>query len=101
MTRIYEREPPTDSRPAVVNAIMRGKMGIPTMDGFTATIMDLVNLGYISLRTIKSEESKALGLFKSESEDILIEIIDHDILYRKLKGICANWMISKKMHLIY
>ena len=82
---IYEREPPTNSRPAVVNAIMRGKMGIPTMEGFTATVMDLVNLGYISLRTIKSEESKALGLFKSDSEDIVIEIIDHDI-YSEAKG---------------
>ena len=59
---IYEREPPSDSRPAVVNAIMQGKMGIPTMDGFTATVMELANLGYISLRTVKSEEIKALGL---------------------------------------
>ncbi|RPJ70243.1 MAG: DUF2207 domain-containing protein, partial [Alphaproteobacteria bacterium] len=38
---IYEREPPTDSKPAVVNAIVQGKMGVPTMNGFTATIMDL------------------------------------------------------------
>jgi len=82
---IYERDPPTDSRPAVVNAIMRGKMGIPTMDGFTATIMDLANFDHISLRTIKSEESKALGLFKSESEDILIEIINPDI-YVEVNG---------------
>jgi len=54
---IYEREPPTDSRPAVVNAIMQGKIGTPTMDGFTATVMNLANLGYISLLTIKSEEN--------------------------------------------
>jgi len=72
---IYEREPPTDSRPAVVNAIMQGRIGTPTMDGFTATVMNLANLGYISLRTVRSEEKKALGLFKSESEDILIELI--------------------------
>ena len=57
---MYERELPTDSRPAVVNAIVQGKSGVPTMNGFTATIMDLVNLGYISLRTVKSEEKKAL-----------------------------------------
>ena len=62
--------------------------------------MDLVNLGYISLRTVKSEESKALGLFKSESEDIVIEIIDLTSI-RKLKEIYVNWMISKKMYLIY
>jgi uncharacterized membrane protein len=73
---IYEREPPTDSRPAVVNAIMRGKRGIPTMEGFTATVMDLANYDYISLRTVKSEESSLLGLIKSESEDIIIEITD-------------------------
>lgn len=71
---VYEREPPTDSKPAVVNAIMQGKIGTPTMDGFTATVMNLANLGYISLRTITSEESKAFGLFKSKSEDILIEL---------------------------
>lgn len=71
---IYEREPPTDSRPAVVNAITQGKIGTPTMDGFTATVMNLANLGYISLRSITSEESRAFGLIKSESEDILIEL---------------------------
>ena len=75
---IYEREPPTDSRPAVVNAIVQGKIGTPTMNGFTATVMDLANFEYISLRTIKSEERKALGLFKSESEDVLIEIQDNN-----------------------
>lgn len=75
---IYEREPPTDSRPAVVNAIMQGKIGTPTMNGFTATVMNLANLGYISLRTVKSEENRALGLFKSESEDILVELVSPD-----------------------
>jgi uncharacterized membrane protein len=52
-------------------------MGVPTIDGFTATIMYLANLGYISLRDVKSEESKLLGLFKTESEDVLIEIFDN------------------------
>lgn len=45
----YERELPADSKPAVVNAIMEGRMGIPTMDGFTATFMDLANRGYVSI----------------------------------------------------
>jgi uncharacterized membrane protein len=82
---IYEREPPTDSRPAVVNAIMQGKIGTPTMDGFTATVMNLANLGYISLLTIKSEENGAFGLFKSESEDILIELVSPKS-YAKAQG---------------
>lgn len=75
---IYEREPPTDSKPAVVNAIMQGRIGTPTMDGFTATVMNLANLGYISLRTVKAEESRAFGLFKSKDEDILIELASQD-----------------------
>lgn len=82
---MYEREPPTNSKPAVVNAIMRGKGGTPTMEGFTATVMGLANLDYISLHTVKSEESKLLGLFKSESEDIIIEITDHQT-YSEAKG---------------
>jgi uncharacterized membrane protein len=64
-------------------------MGIPTMDGFTATIMDLANLGDISLRDVKSEESKLLGLFKSESEDVLIEILDAGS-YNEAKGSWDN-----------
>lgn len=75
---IYEREPPTHSHPAVVNAIMQGKIGTPTMGGFTATVMNLANLGYISLRTVKAEENRVFGLFKSESENILIELASPD-----------------------
>jgi uncharacterized membrane protein len=52
-------------------------MGIPSIDGFTATIMDLADLGYISLRSVKPEESKEMDPLKSESEDILIEITDY------------------------
>lgn len=70
---IYEREPPTDSKPSIVNALLRGAIGIPDMDGFTGTIMDLVNRNYINLRDTVSE-NKYTGLFKSEKEDVLIEI---------------------------
>lgn len=70
---LYEREPPTNSKPAVVNAIMKSEIGVPTIDGFTATVMDLVNRGYLSLHDIKSE-GKRLGLFKYESEDLIIKI---------------------------
>ncbi|WP_440955952.1 DUF2207 domain-containing protein [Methanosarcina sp. Mfa9] len=75
---IYEREPPTDSKPAIVNAIMFWNIGFPTMHGFTATVMDLANLGYISLRTAKSEEKGTLELSKHKVEDILIELSNHD-----------------------
>lgn len=54
--KISETELPDNSKPAVLNAIVMGRMGIPTIDGFTATVMDLVNRGYLSLRNLKPEE---------------------------------------------
>lgn len=76
-TGIYEREPPTASKPAVVNAIMEGSDGIPKISGFTATIMDLIYRGYISIQTVETEESKWGGLSKSKSEDIILELHDN------------------------
>ena len=70
---LYEREPPTNSKPAVVNAIMMGKIGIPTLDGFVATVMDLVYHDYISLHDIKTDK-KYLGLINHEVEEVMIEI---------------------------
>jgi len=70
---LYEREPPTNSKPAVVNAIMMGKIGMPTLDGFVATVMDLVYHDYISLHDTLSEK-KYLGLINHEVEDVIIEI---------------------------
>ncbi|AFV22277.1 hypothetical protein Mpsy_0064 [Methanolobus psychrophilus R15] len=70
---LYERELPTDSKPAVVNAIMRGKIGIPTIEGFTATVMDLVDREYLRLKDTTSTK-KHLGLISREKEDVLIEI---------------------------
>ncbi|WP_410507043.1 DUF2207 domain-containing protein [Methanosarcina hadiensis] len=77
----YETETPgmlqkelySNPKPAVVNAIMEGKMGIPTMDGFTATFMDLANSGYISLRNLESRESGSAHVLDREQEDFMIE----------------------------
>lgn len=76
---IYEREPPTDSKPAIVNALLQREMGVPSMDSFTATIMELASLGYISIHTVHTVnpgDSKESNLLDTESEDILIEISD-------------------------
>lgn len=70
---LYEREPPTDSKPAYVNAILRGRIGMPTIEGFTGTVMDLVIRDYVTLHDIKLEK-KFIGLFSHETEDIVIEI---------------------------
>jgi uncharacterized membrane protein len=48
----YERDLPTDDPPAIVNAICNKsskKVGYPDMDGFKATIMDLINRNYFIL----------------------------------------------------
>ncbi len=46
---IYERELPYDSSPAMVNAMMKGSVGNPTIDGFAATVMDLIHRDYLSI----------------------------------------------------
>lgn len=45
----YEREPPTDEPPAVINAVFASKsyIGEPGREGFQATVMDLLNRGYL------------------------------------------------------
>ena len=74
LIEIYKRKPDEDFRPAVVNAIMKGKLGIPTIDGFTATFMDLANRGYISLRNSGPEEADSSNISGSETEDFMIEL---------------------------
>jgi len=64
----YERDLPTDDLPAVVNAISgRGlgkRVGEPDMDGFRATIMDLINRKYLLMQNIPSklDENKDASL---------------------------------------
>lgn len=61
----YERDIPTDDPPAIVNAIcgpgFSKKIGIPDMDGFKATIMDLINRKYLLLKNEPSGKEE-LGL---------------------------------------
>jgi uncharacterized membrane protein len=48
----YEMDLPTDDPPAIVNAVCAGdpkKIGEPDMDGFRATIMDLIDRNYLIL----------------------------------------------------
>lgn len=62
----YERELPTNDPPAVVNAISgkgKGKqVGTPTMEGFQATIMDLINRGYLGVSTEGEGKKKSINL---------------------------------------
>lgn len=45
----YERDPPADDPPAVVNALFGSSDGIgePGKEGFQTTVMDLINRGYL------------------------------------------------------
>jgi uncharacterized membrane protein len=62
----YERELPINDPPAVVNAISGkgfGKtVGTPNMDGFQATIMDLINRGYLGVSTEDNGNKKKVFL---------------------------------------
>lgn len=66
----YERDIPTDDPPAIVNAIcgpgFSKKIGTPDMDGFKATIMDLINSKYLLLKNEPSGKED-LGLSASIS----------------------------------
>ena len=70
---IYEREPPSESKPAAVNAIMRGSIGKPDLNAFIATIMDLVYQGFIELSEDQSETSY-LGIFTRTKEDVTLKL---------------------------
>ena len=55
----YERDIPTDDPPALVNAIcvhgVSKGIGEPDMNGFRATIMDLINRKYLTMGTVSKE----------------------------------------------
>lgn len=74
----YERDIPTDDAPAVVNAIsgkgLGKKVGEPDMDGFRATIMDLINRKYLIIEDIPSkldeDKNNSLSLKINDNKDL-------------------------------
>lgn len=63
----YEVDFPTDDPPAIVNAICSGlskKAGEPDINGFTATIMDLIDRNYLFLvnKELKDADSNSVFL---------------------------------------
>ncbi len=68
---IYERELPSDDPPAVVNALSGGfskTIGEPDMDGFQATIMDLINRGYLGVASQEKGNKKSVLLRINENK---------------------------------
>ncbi len=78
---LYEREPPTDDSPAVVNAMIdNSTFGEPNIKGFEATIMDLIDRKVFSIK--KDNENLFLSVNESneqldDGEKIVVKILSH------------------------
>lgn len=94
---IYEREPPTNDPPAMVNALIdnSGDIGTPNMNGFEATILNLINKKVFELETrsdpntdlkelylkLNREKTHDLAIHENTVFDILEMFSDsHDIV---------------------
>ena len=77
----YEREPPTDDPPAVVNAMIdNDTFGQPNIKGFEATILDLIDRKVFSIK--KENENLLLSVNDGadnldEGEKIVVKIMSH------------------------
>ena len=83
---IYEREPPSDDSPEVVNAIYAtGNIGKPDMDGFEACILNLIDKKVLKLSNVYNEDTETNDLyieFSEDTSDLKAEEKDvYDILY--------------------
>ena len=86
----YERDIPTNDSPAIVNAIcgsgLSKKIGKPDMDGFKATIMDLINRKYLLLEKENSDnegygvDSSMFLRINSEMDSSQLEEFELDIM---------------------
>jgi uncharacterized membrane protein len=83
----YERDIPTDDPPAVVNAICGSgfgkRIGVPDMDGFRATIMDLINRKYLLIKNIPSradEFDESSLPFKLTKKRICLNLITLNVM---------------------
>ncbi|MGC9517974.1 MAG: DUF2207 domain-containing protein [Methanomicrobiales archaeon] len=85
----YERDLPTNDPPAVVNAIsgkgFSKKVGVPDMDGFRATIMDLINRKYLLIKDIpsdiKEDKNTSISLKINENKDFsMLKHFESDVI---------------------
>ncbi|WP_298501657.1 DUF2207 domain-containing protein [uncultured Methanobrevibacter sp.] len=68
---IYEREPPTDDAPAMVNALIDNThdIGTPNMKGFEATILNLIDKKVFELETRRDQNTDLTELFLKLNRD--------------------------------
>lgn len=96
---IYEREIPTDTKPAIVNTIIAGH-GKPNIDAFVSTIMSLVDRDYLSIREVSGstrsgKEKKIVVLKFEKNADIALEKFETDV-YNFLRRYAVNDEIDWK-----
>jgi uncharacterized membrane protein len=92
---IYEREPPTDDSPTFINAMIPDKfkdVGKLNDNGFKATIMELINDGYLS---IENREN----ITKNKKNNIKLKISDKDqsdleFYQKNAINILRNYMVN-------
>lgn len=78
---IYERELPYDDPPAVVNALVnnRSDIGKPDMEGFEATIMDLIDRKVFNMEIDKSGNTHDLILNLNEDKYSDLSVDEKDV----------------------
>jgi uncharacterized membrane protein len=99
---IYEREIPTNDSPAFVNSIsgsgVSKDIGELNMDGFSATIMDLINRKCLSIIPKEDNElAKSTNLKINNSDFSQLKLFEKDVInflnkYEISKGIDLNLM---------
>ncbi|MBQ7928256.1 MAG: DUF2207 domain-containing protein, partial [Methanobrevibacter sp.] len=77
---IYEREPPTNDPPAMVNALIdnSGEIGTPNMKGFEATILNLINKKVIELETRSDPNTNLKELYLKLHRDRTHDLAIHE-----------------------
>ncbi|MBQ6100185.1 MAG: DUF2207 domain-containing protein [Methanobrevibacter sp.] len=73
---IYERDLPTDDPPEVINALVENKsnIGTPNMEGFEASIMNLINKKVLKLSTRENSDTMTNDLIIKFNEDENIKV---------------------------
>ncbi|MBC7332191.1 MAG: DUF2207 domain-containing protein [Synergistetes bacterium] len=89
----YEHEPPYPDPPSFVNAIMMGKIGVPTLEGFIGSILELVRKKFLEIRTEKGND--IILKIKGGSDDDLpiVEKEILDFLKSELKDGEKSWKV--------
>lgn len=77
---IYEREPPTNDSPAMVNALIDNThdIGTPNMKGFEATILNLIDKKVFELETKRDPNTDLTELFLKLNRDKTNNLAIHE-----------------------